>query len=40
MLKAAVAGNPFATYSDPALPLHEALVPGIVSFIEEASKSD
>ena len=40
MLKAAVAGNPFATYADPALPLHEALIPGIASFIEETSKSD
>lgn len=40
MLKAAVAGNPFATYIDPALPLHEGLVPGISSFIEDNSTSD
>lgn len=40
MLKAAVAGNPFATYADPTLPLHEALIPGIASFIEETSKTD
>jgi pimeloyl-ACP methyl ester carboxylesterase len=37
MLKAAVAGKPFATYADPALPLHEAVVPGIVRFMKETS---
>lgn len=40
MLKAAVAGNPFTTYTDPAQPLHEALISGIVSFIEESSTTD
>jgi hypothetical protein len=37
MLKAAVPGRPFATYTDRALPLHDALVPGIVAFIDGAS---
>jgi pimeloyl-ACP methyl ester carboxylesterase len=40
MLKAAVAGNPFATYANPALPLHEVLVPDIVRFLEETSKRE
>lgn len=40
MLKTAVAGNPFATYADPALPLHEGLVPGIARFIEETAKPE
>lgn len=40
MLKTAIAGKPFATYADPALPLHEELVPGIASFIEESSNSE
>ena len=39
MLKVGISGNPFATYADPSLPLHEELVPGIVLFIEETSKS-
>ncbi len=38
MLKADVAGQPAATYTDPTLPLHEDLVPGIVRFLEEFSK--
>jgi hypothetical protein len=40
MLKADVAGNPFATYADPALPLHEDLVPGIAAFVGEAAISE
>ncbi|MFV0335835.1 MAG: alpha/beta hydrolase [Tropicimonas sp.] len=40
MLKAAVAGNPFATYADPSLPLYENLVPGIASFIDESTRPD
>ncbi|WP_205631842.1 hypothetical protein [Cereibacter johrii] len=40
MLKADVAGNPFATYADPALPLHENLVPGIAGFIGGAAISE
>ena len=35
MLKVGVLGSPFATYSDPSLPLHPDLLPGIVRFIEE-----
>ena len=35
MLKDGVLGSPFATYSDPSLPLHPDLRPGIVRFIEE-----
>ena len=34
MLKAAVADKPFATYTDPSLPLHTMLVPAIAEFIE------
>jgi len=33
MLKHDVPGQPFATYSDPSLPLHPGLLPGIVAFI-------
>ncbi len=33
MLKAEVSGQPFATYTDPDLPLHPALVPAIMGFI-------
>nr|RDS97435.1 hypothetical protein DWF04_02800 [Cereibacter sphaeroides f. sp. denitrificans] len=40
MLKADVAGNPFATYANPALPLHEDLVPGIAGFIGGAAISE
>ena len=40
MLKAAVAGNPVATYTDPSLPLHEALVPGIARFLIEHTKPE
>lgn len=39
MLKAAVAGNPIATYTKPALPLHDELVPGIAKFMEAALPS-
>ncbi|SCZ25739.1 hypothetical protein SAMN03080610_00836 [Afifella marina DSM 2698] len=38
MLKASVKGDPFATYTDRTLPLHEELVPGIVRFLDEMSK--
>lgn len=31
-LKASVDGNPFATYTDRAVPLHAELVPSIVKF--------
>ncbi|WP_190238128.1 hypothetical protein [Cereibacter johrii] len=40
MLKADVAGNPFATYANPALPVHEDLVPGIAGFIGGAAISE
>ncbi|MDA5557268.1 alpha/beta hydrolase [Shimia sp. MMG029] len=33
ILKQDVAGNPFATYTNPELPLHEDLVPTIVDFL-------
>lgn len=39
-LKASVAGDPYATYADPTLPLHEDLVPGIVKYIGETTKSE
>lgn len=35
LLKEDVAGQPFATYTDPSLPLHPALVPGIADFLAE-----
>lgn len=35
MLKADVAGQPFATYADPSLPLHEAVIDSIVDFISD-----
>ncbi|MEO9529117.1 alpha/beta fold hydrolase [Roseibium sp.] len=38
MLKADVEGQPFVTYTDRTLPLHDDLVPGIVRFLEEFSK--
>ncbi|WP_299820416.1 alpha/beta fold hydrolase [uncultured Roseibium sp.] len=38
MLKADVAGQPAATYTDPTLPLHEDLVPGIVRFLDGVAK--
>lgn len=40
MLKTAVAGKPFATYTDPSLPLYENLVPGIASFMDESARPD
>ncbi|WP_341366067.1 alpha/beta fold hydrolase [Yoonia sp. BS5-3] len=40
MLKAAVAGDPLATYADPTLPLYENLVSDIASFIEGAAGAD
>lgn len=36
MLKVDVAGQPFATYVDPSLPLHPELVSAIVSFLDAA----
>lgn len=33
ILKDDVPGNPFATYSDPSLPLHPDLIPAIVDFL-------
>lgn len=39
MLKASVEENPFATYTDRALPLSEELVPGIVRFLGSAPES-
>ncbi|GGH48950.1 hypothetical protein GCM10011341_10960 [Frigidibacter albus] len=33
MLKPDQPGQPFATYTDPALPLHEGLVPAIIRFV-------
>lgn len=33
MLKAEVPGAPYATYTDPSLPLHPDLVPGIAAFL-------
>ncbi|AMY70218.1 alpha/beta hydrolase [Frigidibacter mobilis] len=33
MLKQDLPGQPFATYTDPALPLHEGLVPAIARFV-------
>lgn len=35
MLKPSVPGNPFATYTDPSLPLHELLLPEIAHFLED-----
>lgn len=35
MLRADVPGQPFVTYTDPSLPLHPDLVPGIVGFLEK-----
>lgn len=35
MLRADIAGQPFATYADPSLPLHPDLVPGTVGFLEK-----
>lgn len=37
MLKTEVAGDPLATYRDPTLPLHDDLVTGIASFIQQTS---
>lgn len=37
MLKADVAGQPFATYTDPSLPLHEDLIPAILGFVAGTS---
>lgn len=39
MLKLSVKENPFATYTDRSLPLHENLVPGIISFLHASTKS-
>ena len=36
MLKPDQPGQPFASYSDPSLPLHAALIPAIVAFLERA----
>lgn len=40
MLKAAVEGEPLATYTDRTLPLHQELVPGIVHFLSVAAGAD
>jgi len=37
MLKAGVAGQPFATYTDPSHPLHGDVVPAIVDFLSRAT---
>ena len=37
VLKTDVPGAPLATYTDPAIPLHPDLVPGIVAFLEETA---
>lgn len=38
MLKQAVPDDPYATYSDPALPLHDALISSVVAFIASGGK--
>lgn len=40
MLKAAVAGQPMATYTDPTLPLHEDLVPALIRFLARSSAAE
>ena len=40
MLKADIAGNPFATYANPDLPLHKALLPAVTAFILATPTSD
>lgn len=37
MLKADLPGQPFATYTDPSLPLHDGLIASIVDFITDAT---
>ncbi|MEO1552135.1 MAG: alpha/beta hydrolase, partial [Pseudomonadota bacterium] len=37
MLKPEQPGKPMATYRDPTLPLHPALLPGIIAFIGEST---
>lgn len=39
MLKLSVKGQPFATYTDPSLPLHDALISGIVDFLGKSHVS-
>lgn len=39
MLKADVPGDPFATYRNPDLPLHEALVPAVADFVTALSRA-
>lgn len=38
MLKPDVAGEPFATYSDPSYPLHPELIPAVTGFLAKHSK--
>ncbi|MEJ6392641.1 alpha/beta fold hydrolase [Gymnodinialimonas sp. 2305UL16-5] len=40
MLKRDVTGQPYATYTDPNLPLHEDAVPSIVAFIESSAPGE
>lgn len=40
VLKKSAAGNPYSTYTDSSLPLHEDLVPGIAAFIAQTSTSE
>lgn len=38
MLKADVPGQPYVTYTDPTLPLHEGVLPAITGFLERESR--
>ncbi len=40
MLKAAIPERPFATYTDPSLPLHPGLLSGIMNFLNAARRPD
>jgi pimeloyl-ACP methyl ester carboxylesterase len=40
VLKVSVEGDPFATYTDPTLPLHVDLLPGIVRFLADLPKPE
>lgn len=40
MLKMNASGDPLATYRNPALPLHPELIPSVVRFVKQGSKSD
>lgn len=39
MLKAGVAGQPFATYTDPSRPLHGDVIPAVVDFLSRTTKA-